>query len=311
MKIVGMMPARNEGWILGMTARAALCWCDALVILVHASTDDTAKVAITVAQENNPRVTVMGDDKPVWEEMRHRQAMLDCARAVEATHLALVDADEVLTGNLFSQVRAFFTNTPSDYVLQLPMLCMRNSLVEAHDSGVWSRGLISFGFKDDPGWFWSSAIRNGYDYHHRHPMGKNFLGYCPIPRTEGGVMHLQFVNDRRLRAKQALYKMQETVRWPGRTNAVELNRKYDQAVYGSARREDTQLFRTVPASYWDPYSDLMKYVDWEAEPWQEEECKRLLDLHGEKTFSGLDLFGVLDGFKASEGAARSFTPIQA
>ena len=32
MKLVGIMPVRNEDWCLDLTARAALMWCDELVI---------------------------------------------------------------------------------------------------------------------------------------------------------------------------------------------------------------------------------------------------------------------------------------
>jgi hypothetical protein len=39
MKLIGLMPVRGEDWILGLSARAALMWCDELVILLHSCTD--------------------------------------------------------------------------------------------------------------------------------------------------------------------------------------------------------------------------------------------------------------------------------
>jgi hypothetical protein len=36
----------------------------------------------------------------------------------------------------------------------------------------------------------------------------------------------------------------------------------------------------------------MKYLDVDAEPWQEAEVRRLVAEHGRETFAGLDLFGV-------------------
>jgi len=87
------MAARNEDWILGMTARAALMWLDELVILDHASTDDTVGIIAKVAHDHPKRVCYLHERDPVWEEMRHRQRMLDAAREHGATHICYIDAD--------------------------------------------------------------------------------------------------------------------------------------------------------------------------------------------------------------------------
>ena len=36
MRLIAIMPCRNSDWILGLTARAALLWCDGIAILNHA-----------------------------------------------------------------------------------------------------------------------------------------------------------------------------------------------------------------------------------------------------------------------------------
>src|SRR5262245_23758182 len=100
MRLVATLCARNEDWVLGMSARAALMWCDHVVLFNHASTDDPGEVAAQVVAEYPERVTYLSDDDPTWKEMAHRQRMLDAARAAGATHIAIVDADEVLSGNL-------------------------------------------------------------------------------------------------------------------------------------------------------------------------------------------------------------------
>jgi glycosyltransferase involved in cell wall biosynthesis len=63
MKIVTIMPVRNEAWCLGLTARAALMWCDELVILDHASTDRTAEIASEIAGECSCRTCLAGGTK--------------------------------------------------------------------------------------------------------------------------------------------------------------------------------------------------------------------------------------------------------
>lgn len=100
-------------------------------------------------------------------------------------------------------------------------------------------------------------------------------------------MHLQFVSDRRLRAKQACYKMQEVLRWPGREAVHVVNDRYNPAVYGSG------AMATVPAEWWAPYQQWMEHLHVDAEPWQEKQCKAWMAEHGPEKFKGLDLFGVV------------------
>ena len=51
MNLVGMMLARNEAHEIGLTARVALRWCDTLLILDHASTDDTPRIINALGHE--------------------------------------------------------------------------------------------------------------------------------------------------------------------------------------------------------------------------------------------------------------------
>jgi len=313
MKIVGLMAARNEEWVLGLAARAALMWLDELVILVHASTDRTIEIAVEVSRAHPDRVAVLLENNQVWEEMRHRQRMLTEARARGATHICYIDADEVLTGDLLTQhpnhgnnvIRSLFLSIPQNSLLQIPWLALRSSIDQVHTSGPWAQEQnASFGFADDPRLHWTSEGRGGYDFHHREPMGKPLVPWTPFgasgPRRSG-LMHLQFVNGRRLRAKQALYKMTEILRWPGREpdQIRAVNERYNLTVYGAYQPTpgwDSRLDATIDGvpheKWWGPYKHLLKYFDPHMLPWQEAECLRLLEEHGPKKFAGLDLFGI-------------------
>jgi hypothetical protein len=301
LKIIGMMACRNEDWILGLSARAALMWLDELVIFDHASSDRSREIQRELMAELPGRIDVILENNPVWEEMRHRQAMLDRCRKLGATHVVYIDADEVLTGDLIPDVRQLIRDTPVDSVLQLPLLCVRGTLGRVHVSGPWSDGQnVSFAFPDAPHLGWTSTNRGGYDFHHRHPMSSGPLVYAarPITGRRNGLMHLQFVNDRRLRAKHALYKMTEVLRWPGREPVRAVDERYNLAIYGQYTRPADgvpQMEHTIGdglACWWHPYESIQKYFDIQAVPWQESECRRLVAQHGWEIFRGLDLFGV-------------------
>lgn len=303
---IGIMPARNEGWVIGLTARALLGWVDALIVLDHASTDETPDILATIQREvGAQRLKVLKEYGPIWEEMRHRQRLLVEARELCATYLhgalsvVMVDADEILTSNLIPSMQQHIGRCPLAGVMQIPWIQLRGSLDTFISGGQWAEQDVSMAFLDHPRFCW--AARNGYDFHHRHPMGLQIIPYQPlgpafIGRRSGGLMHLQMVSHRRLRAKQALYVMQETIRWPGRMTAQQLNAMYGPTVYGGRMDGAVKpeiLTAGVQEAWWNGYADLMRHIDVDAVPWQEAECKRLMDAHGADAFRGLDLFGVL------------------
>jgi hypothetical protein len=290
MKITGLMPARNEQWCLGLSARVALMWCDELVVLDHASTDDTPDILQAVSREHPGRLTVLTETDPTWAEMAHRQRLLEAARERGATHCAIIDADEVLTGTLLKQLpRMFGTLARRGRCISVPMFNMHRGLTQYRsDSSIWSRRTATVGFADMPALCWQSV--NGYDFHHREPYNS-----IPGPRaicapSVGGVMHLQFADWRRLTAKHALYKMQEVIRWPGRKAVA----KVDQ-MYSLALDETVCATQPAPAEWWVPYAHLMKHYHQNEEPWQERVCRELWAQHGPEKFAGLNLFGIEKG----------------
>jgi glycosyltransferase involved in cell wall biosynthesis len=291
MRLIATMPARNEDWILGLSARAVLRWCDHLVALDHASTDRTPEILAEVARENPDRVTILEDPDPGGKEMAHRQALLETARGLGATHIAITDADEVLSGNLLPVIRSWFDSLPRAAPLQVKMPCMWRAYNRYRkDVSIWSRAFVTVGFKDRPNLRWQQEA-DGYDFHHREPYHAE-----PVKRVHhesGGLMHLQWVYWRRFLAKHALYKMLETVRWPGRRTPAQI-----ESLYNLAPNESGLHLECAPAAWWAPYSDLLPHLKLDGEPWQEAECRRLMTLYGSETFRGLDLFGVVEAVHA-------------
>jgi len=286
------MPARNEAWIIGLSARAVLMWCDLLIVGNHRSTDGTRRLLEEIAVESGGRLLIADCQDEQWEEMKHRQALLDIARNYEATHIVMVDADEVLTGNTIPEMRYVIEKLRPGQTMVLPWRCLRGVLDRYHADGVWGTAEVSMAFLDEPRCHW--AARDGYDFHHRHPMGRPYAPWKPVNIT-GGLMHLQFVSDRRLRAKQALYKMLEVIRWPDHMSLDKVNRMYNVAVYGFEQLTIASCgaLAKTPTEWWTAYADLLEYLHCDAEPWQEAECKRLYSQYGPAKFAGLDLFGVI------------------
>ena len=99
-------------------------------------------------------------------------------------------------------------------------------------------------------------------------------------------MHLKFASRRRLLAKQLWYCLHERIMYPQKP--VETIAQ----LYGMAPNWDGASFSKAPGAWWEPYADIMKYLEIDADPWQELECQRLA-ASKPNLLDGLDTFGVI------------------
>lgn len=283
MKLAAIMPVRNEDWVLGFSARAALRWCDLLVCLNHASTDRSRAILEELATEYPGRVLIVDHEDPEWREMEHRQWLLTIARQYDATHIALVDADEVLCGDSLPHVRAQIERLPAGRCVNVRMYCMWRGIQQYRtDPGsVWSnRRDLALAFCDAPRLAWAAA-EDGYQHHARAPQHSR-----PVHADDLGVMHLQFADWRRLKAKHALYKVRERLAYPQRPVAL------IESMYNQALNEVNIEVKTTPWPWLEPYRDIVQHLNMKRVPWQEAEVQRIVRQHGAGMFAGLTLFGV-------------------
>jgi len=280
-KLINILPARNEAWVIGASLRALMHWVDEAIVLVHASTDATLEICHEAAAEYPGRIRILVEPEATWRERAHRQRLLEAARDRRATHISTLDADEILTGDLLPTIRERIQATPFSRHAGIKMFNLHRSLdCYRSDKGIWgAQAGTMVAFTDSPDLSWQS---DGYDHHHRHPHGSRYWRKI----TEGGIMHLQFASWRRLTAKHAWYKMTERVRWP-RKPVEEIDKLYSMALDESGKETEP-----CPAEWWAPYADLPA-IDLNAEPWQEAECRRMFERYGPEAFEGLNLFGVI------------------
>ena len=282
MKIVGTMPVRNEGWILGYSIRAAMRWLDHLVVLLHCcdSSIDKSTSIVTRCQQLYPnRITILAETNKDWDEATYRQRMLTAAREVGATHIALTDADEALTLPVIKRIRTVAEAMSPCQCLRLPWLCLwRGQWQYREDASRFGQARVPVLVRDGPNLTFQPGPGN-YQIHTRVPVGAVVEDW--LARAEGGVFHWQHANWSRLLAKQALYKMTELLRW--HKPAEEINNRYDPTV-----AEDGVHLETVPTEW---HVKEMVLVNMEASPWQAAECRRLVREYGRERFVGLNLHG--------------------
>jgi hypothetical protein len=234
-----------------------------------------------IALQHPGRVTIL-KEYGKWDEMAHRQRMLETARDFDhqATHIAMIDADEVLTADSMPIIRKDIEMLQPGVMLYASMFNMRGTHLTYHTNGVWGNRQLSIAFKDTPAAHWQ-----GDTFHHREPHGV----YWRHIQSPAKVMHLWGVTERRLIARHALYKVTEAQRWPNKPRAS-IDAQYNLAI--KPRATDPEwTFATAPDKWWCAYSRLTRHMDLDRVPWQEAEVRRMLAADPSLA-DGLDLFGV-------------------
>lgn len=287
MKLIGLMACRNEDWIIGLSVRAALRWVDHLVILLHDCTDRTVEILAQIEDEVGTDRMAYRIETGEWDEMRHRQTMLECARVWGATHMAIIDADEVLTANLLNigMVRAL----PPGHILQLPLYNLRHGIGQYHSNGIWSNRWVSVAFADSPELHWS-----GDRFHSREPEPKQLRPWRPIQQGGGGILHFWGASERRLIAKHRMYKITERLRWPHKPVAA-IEYQYNQATCDTQstcgrpplETPVTWQFARCPPEWFAGYG--LDHVDLNSVPWQEAWCDAQIAKYGRERFAGLSV----------------------
>ena len=281
--ICGLMPARNEAWVIGYSARAALRWVDHLIILAHACRDDTVAIAIQVQLETGNRVTIIVEPNPDWREAENRQRMLEAGRELGGDVFVALDADEILCADQALTIRPRLEELLPGQLLALPFVDLWRSLDCYRVDKGSTAPLV---FRDQPEIHWRPA-EDGYQLHMRNPRPTHWQPVATDPRL-GGIMHLQRVNWQRALARQAKYKMLEQLYWPSRRGGVyQIDARMDRSV-----NETGIELETVPAAWWD-YDGLdRELIDVDLEPWEVSEVRRMVQDHGRQTFAGLNLYGI-------------------
>ncbi|MDP9010234.1 MAG: glycosyltransferase family 2 protein [Pseudomonadota bacterium] len=289
-KLVALTATRNEDWVLGLSLRVSLSYCDAVVVTDHGSTDRSAQI-IRDAQAEFPNcpIDVRRVESGEWREADLRQEMLERGRRLGATHFVIVDADEVPTANLLPQLRSLALRAQPGCCIALPMISPYYSATMYRWDGPWGeQSAIPWAFGDSSELHWNSS--SAYQLHRRSPIEAIDQGLAVSRKERGGLFHLQFINKDRLQSKAAWYKMMETVTYPGMRTAADLNQMYDWTL----REDSTARIDAVPQAWWAAYRQRgwLQYLQPEARAWQFDEARKLLAEHGLERFSGLELHGI-------------------
>lgn len=274
-KVIVIAPVKNESWILREFLKATSLYADHIIVSDHASTDDTIQIA-----ESFPKVTVIRTKFEKFAESERRDELLAAARRFGVNNLILsIDADEFLTPGLVAQSSlAQLKSQPVGTRFHVPLWNVRPGFKK-----YWSPGLTPVGFVDD------GSNHPGGDAIH-FPRIPQKVGAPSQTLTDGGLLHLQFIQWDRMESKHRWYQVWETINFPNKS-AVDIFRRYDHM-----NILPKSAFLNLDPGHINAYMelgvDLLSLENANKNFWWDAEVEKLIAEHGIKRFKYLDLSGL-------------------
>ena len=279
--VVCLTPVRDEAWILERFLVCASLWADHILIADQGSEDGSREIA-----RRHAKVTLIENANSHYDEGARQRLLIDASRAIPGRRvLVALDADESLSANVRDSLEwRTALSAPPGTVIRVPWI----NLLPGADKAWVPPEPIAFGFVDD------GRAHSGEPIHSAR---------VPAPRdapsvdvSEVGVLHYQYLDKRRMRAKQRWYQCFERVEFPEKRPS-EIYRQYHHMDAWPADQ-----IHPVPPESLTAFSDL-GVADVEIEPaGQDVWHRRILELmrqYGTDTFRRVDIWDVDWGVEAA------------
>lgn len=215
MKVITLIPARNESWILHFCLSNASLFSDQIIILDDNSTDETSFIA-----SQYPKVSVVKftEKETVVNMSKRRNILLSEARRQGGTHFVFLDADESLSQTFINHSKKTLENMKPGETLCLPWLLVfkENEKIFYDQKKEFYKDFI---FCDDK----KSCFGNLALSEERTPISTG--AKINIKKEDGYVLHFQQLAYTRNQFKQIWYRMNEHIE--GHRSPRKINATYD------------------------------------------------------------------------------------
>lgn len=262
MKIIAMLPVKNESWVLRHCLQS-LSFCDEILAIDDNSSDNTKDIleeyhCTIIPLETKTRVG--------WKEFEIRSFLLTEARKKNATHILAIDGDEMFSDTFVNEARNIISRLNVGESLSLPWL----NVVDA--THIHKNPSTKPFIMHDDG---SSVFKETFMHVPRVP---NYVGGKSLDLPYA-VLHFQHLNKVRNTFKQVWYMMSELVkghRHPMRINATYTSNSIHITEYDISKLID----RPLP----DPAVDT--------HIWQRDAVQEMFTQHGIQLFEPLNIWQI-------------------
>jgi glycosyltransferase involved in cell wall biosynthesis len=271
-KIIVLTPTKNEAWIIERFLLSVSKFADHIIILDQNSTDRTVEIV-----KKFDKVKLVRNASKDFNEQERQEVLLKEARNIGVGNVLIsLDADEFFTPS-------FYSEEYKDFLRGLPLgisISFNWANIHWSKSQYWEAKMQPIIFSDD-----GSPNSDNQDFHRtRLPTGKKKIF---APEKDVKVIHLQYMDLRRLRSKHRWYQLHEVVT-RNNMNFIEIYRKYHHMFF----LRDEYL-NTLPKEWSEFYLELgvnifdMQYSE---EPfWWDQSSVYLLNQISDNHLAKLDI----------------------
>ena len=192
MKIIALLPFKNEEWILPSYLHNTTKIVDEIISIDDGSIDSSAKIL------KDAGAKVYSSDKlknfnSGWSEGSIRAELLRLGREAGGTHFVCLDADETFTNPLIDNFKELLPQLQPGEKMALQWLALWKSYTHyRHDSTVWSNNWKDFVVYDHPSLSYNSGQHMHLGRTPSSPSDINNESWRRLENEFGAVMHYQF-----------------------------------------------------------------------------------------------------------------------
>ena len=291
MKVIALLPFKNEEWCLPAYLHNTKVIVDEIIAIDDGSTDNSVKILEDAGAKVYSSEKLRNFNSG-WSEGSIRAELLKLGREAGGTHFVCLDADESFSNNFAVLAKQILPQVKPGKKIAMQWLALWKSYTHyREDSTVWSDNWKDFIFADDP-----SLSYNSEQHMHlgRTPVSPDESGdsnWLRIDQNIGTVLHFQFSAYNNFQLKQSWFRCSELIQSPG--TEAEINAKYSITLL-----DDNVGLKEMPEVWYEGIP--MPTVGYDPE-WGEESFARkdllpgimkYFDDYGVEYFKGLDIWHI-------------------